>query len=323
MNHPPHGKLPVPTSALLGGVVWGALAAGSLAGRIDLGTIELLLLLAPLVIVPLGLELSARLEIFPQSSSLERYARHAQFLGAPLAAASFWLLPGGAAASLASAWALVCGLLGTCGLLRLFRGGIGSLDAACGTLALIYLPVGGAWFVASRAGFSPLGFQEPIVLLTAIHFHYAGFAAPLIARATSSPLSGSSGAVRRIFRLVAVGVLACPGLLAAGFIIGPRIKLAAALLLAVSQVGLAICVLAALGTVQRWLAKTLLAFSAGSAVFAMVLAGIWAVGEYPLQPFVNLPQMARLHGIANGFGFVLCGLLGWSVVAAASLGDKQ
>jgi hypothetical protein len=74
MNHPRHSNPPVPTSALLGGVVWGALAAGSLAGRIDLGTIELLFLLAPLVIVPLGLELSARLEIFPQSSSLERYA---------------------------------------------------------------------------------------------------------------------------------------------------------------------------------------------------------------------------------------------------------
>lgn len=126
-----------------------------------------------------------------------------------------------------------------------------------------------------------------------------------------------------LFRLASAGVLAGPGLLATGFVIGLRVKLAAALLVAVSQVGLALCVLAALGAVQQRLARVLLAFSAGSVVFAVVLAGIWAVGEYPLQPFVNLPQMARFHGIANAFGFVHCGLLGWSVVADERRREQQ
>jgi len=51
-------------------------------------------------------------------------------------------------------------------------------------MARIDLAVGGAWLVASRLGMRPMGIQEPIVLLTAVHFHYAGFATATIAAAT-------------------------------------------------------------------------------------------------------------------------------------------
>jgi hypothetical protein len=50
-----------------------------------------------------------------------------------------------------------------------------------------------------------------------------------------------------------------------------------------------------------------------SVVFSMVMAALWAIGEYPLQPFVHLAEMARLHGTANAFGFTFCGLFGWIV----------
>jgi hypothetical protein len=43
--------------------------------------------------------------------------------------------------------------------------------------------VGGAWLVASRLGMRPMGIQEPIGLLTAVHFHFAGFATAMIAAA--------------------------------------------------------------------------------------------------------------------------------------------
>jgi hypothetical protein len=53
---------------------------------------------------------------------------------------------------------------------------------------------------------------------------------------------------------------------------------------------------------------------AGSAcvIFGMTLAGIWAVGEYPLHGFVNLEQMARYHGVLNSIGFGLGSLVGWT-----------
>jgi YndJ-like protein len=57
-----------------------------------------------------------------------------------------------------------------------------------------------------------------------------------------------------------------------------------------------------------------LLFGSASVIFGMALAGIWAVGEYPLHGFVNLEQMARYHGVLNSFGFTLCSLVGWTLL---------
>ena len=46
----------------------------------------------------------------------------------------------------------------------------------------------------------------------------------------------------------------------------------------------------------------------------MIFAAVWAVGEYPLQAFVNIRQMAEFHGVLNAVGFVVCGLIGWWLV---------
>ena len=46
--------------------------------------------------------------------------------------------------------------------------------------AFIYLPVGVAWAFADRLGLEPMGFSPTITLLTAVHFHYAGFLLPLL-----------------------------------------------------------------------------------------------------------------------------------------------
>ena len=193
-------------------------------------------------------------------------------------------------------------------------------------VSFLYLPVGCAWLVASRLGLSPMDFQEPIVLLTAVHFHFAGFAAPLLALAAGSAIEKRNAILRRIFKIVAEGVLAGPGLLAAGFVIGPRFKLAMALLVACSETGLSLFFLASIRSMRPRLAQVLVTFSAFSALFAMLLAGVWAIGEFPLQPFVHLDEMARFHGTANAFGFVLCGLLGWTLAARPTLplkGDLQ
>ena len=42
----------------------------------------------------------------------------------------------------------------------------------------LYLPVGGVWALFDQTNFQPLGFSGLIVLLTGVHFHYAGFALP-------------------------------------------------------------------------------------------------------------------------------------------------
>jgi len=312
-------------NAFTGAIVWCSLLIASLTGAIDLIWIELLFLYAPLVIVPLGLHLTGLAETGFVASLPERVAEKVHIFAALAVVASFFSVPGIIAAILACAWIVLCGLLALGGLMRTLQGGLLSLDTACPTVAFLYSLIGAAWFVASRLGLNPLGFQEPIVLLTAVHFHFAGFAASLLARSANRTLVRSSATpvAAALLRIVILGVLIGPALLAAGFVAGPRVKLAGALIVALSEVGLATLFVVALKHIARFAAQFLLTLSAASVAFSMALAAVWAIGEYPLQQFVNLDQMERYHGTANAFGFTLCGLLGWTLAARPSQTEVQ
>jgi len=106
-------------------------------------------------------------------------------------------------------------------------------------------------------------------------------------------------------------VVVGPALLGLAFLVGPKLKLAAVVLIVVGQFGLATgMVRVALGTANP-VGRALLILSSGSIVAGMVLAATWALGEYPLQPFVDLGRMERYHGALNAVGFGICGLIGW------------
>ena len=301
-------------NAIIGGILWVALTVGSVLGLLRLGIIEVLFLLAPLIVVPLGLELSERLGHDDENQVGANFPCWIHLPAALCVVASFWFPQGTGAAILALPWCSFGCFLGFCGLVRVV-GGFKRLKSICGIVSFVYLPIGCAWLVASRIGLSPLGFQEPIVLLTAVHFHFAGFAAPLLTAATAAKLETTSVPTQQLFKVVAAGVLVGPGMLAAGFVTGPHLKLAGALLLVISEIGLALFFLLAMRKMRPLLAQALVALSAASVLLAMVFAGIWAVGEFPLQPFVHLSEMARFHGTANALGFTTCGLLGWTISA--------
>jgi len=311
-------------NAIAGAVIWCGLWIVTQVGEIYLTWIELLFLFAPLVIVPLGLHLTDQIEGGAAASLPERLARTIHAPAALLVMISFLFAPGIIAAALASAWVVFCGLLALGGLLRTLRGAFGRLDLLCPAVAFLYSLVGAAWLVASRLGLNPMGFQEPIVLLTAIHFHFAGFAAALLARSTGRTLveAPKNSVATALFRIIACGVLVGPGMLSLGFVVGPRVKLAAALILALSEVGLAISFVFALKFVSRFSAQLFLTIAAASIAFSMALAAVWAIGEYPLQQFVNLDQMERFHGTANALGFTLCGLLGWVFASPGAIPDQ-
>ena len=307
-------------NAVVGGALWTVLLLASSSQIARLSTIEMLFLLAPLVIVPLGLELCAQFLPSPEIMSSVRIAKFSQLPAALCAMVSFSLRPGLLAALFAAPWLLFgCGM-GIAALWNVFRGRIKTLASACANVSFLYLPVGCAWLVASRLGLTPLNFQEPIVLLTAVHFHFAGFAAPLLTLAAGSRVAGRGHIARTVFKLVTVGILAGPGLLATGFVVGPRTKLLAALVITCSESGLSLFFLSLIRDVRPRVAQALIAISALSVLFAMGLASLWAVGEFPLQPFVHLDGMARLHGVSNALGFSLCGLIGWS---RADLGARD
>lgn len=310
-------------NAVAGGALWCGLLAAALANFAYLTWLDLLFLFAPLVVVPLGLHLISQASAAFPAPPPERWARMLSGPAALAATASFFFERGVVAGALATVWLVFCMLLALSGLWRIVIREFAQPGRIYFAVASLYICVGGSWLVASRLGLNPVGFQEPIVLLTAVHFHYAGFAAPLLARSTVRGLRVKNVLGAILLRAVTVGVLAGPGTLACGFLLGPRVKLLAAFIVAASEVGLGVAFCFALPSILSGSARLMLLLAASSVLFSMILVAIWAIGEYPLQPFVHLQQMERLHGSANAFGFVLCGMLGWILAAQRESVDRE
>jgi len=62
----------------------------------------------------------------------------------------------------------------------------------------------------------------------------------------------------------------------------------------------------------------MLAVSVASLVAAMVFAGIYALGKYNGRDWLDIPEMAAVHGVINALGFSLCGLGGWNLEGTAA-----
>jgi hypothetical protein len=277
-----------------------------------LSIFDLLFLLAPWVAVPLALSLIPT----TQASGLSRVCglalRWSLFPGVALATVSFFLRGTRAAGALVCVWLIVGLALAFDGLERLVRTRLASFQEFCFAIGEGYALVGALWLLASRLGLQPVGFREPIVLLTAVHFHYAGLMAAILAGLAASEI----GAPR--YPLALRAALTCavlgPGLLGLAFLVGPKLKLAAVGAMVIGECGLALATFRVGWSAPRRAGGRLLLAGSACVIFGMALAGIWAIGEYPLHAFVNLEQMARYHGVLNSVGFGLCSLVGWNLL---------
>jgi hypothetical protein len=308
-------------SAALGGLAWLLLFGVALPGDLMVATIARLLLLAVLVVTPLALPLATP----PAGATYAALTYRAALILQPFAAALVvvaYLMPAGLpAALLASGWLLLTGLAALTGLLRLLSRRNAHADELCIDAGLLYLPVGAVWMLFNRLGFGPLGFGETIVILTAVHFHYAGFAAPILTGLAGRRIARVRPALWPLFRLVAAGVIAGIAMVAAGITLArftPAIEVAAAVLFAASMLALAALVLLVVVPAMRDRpAQMLLAVSAASLLVTMLLAGGYALGRFASVPLIDIPRMVQFHGWLNALGFVLCGLLAWTLA-----GDK-
>lgn len=299
-------------SAFFGALVWLLLQMVWLADSYETDLIERILLLGVLVIVPLGLPL------VPLSSRLAPTAYWLavvlQPLGAAAVIASTFVPRGFVAALLASVWLIVTIAIAFLGLWRLRQNELRSTEEVSIDAALLYLPVGAVWLVMSRLGIQPLGFGDTIVLLTAVHFHYAGFAAPLLAGLAGRRLS-TSQTLQSTFRFAVIGIIAGTPLVAAGLTFSPLVGLVGSLVISIGLILLAILVsFSILPSLRSSIAQVFLLISSLSSVPAMLLATVYAYSLATNTLIVDIPQMAMTHGVLNAFGFALCGLLGWSIL---------
>ena len=242
-----------------------------------------------------------------------------QPVAAVLVVTSFFVPTGVLAGLLVSGWLLFTGLVALFGLVRLLPRGMVRADEACIDAGLLYLPVGAVWLLLYRFGAHPLGFVDTIVLLTAVHFHYAGFAAPILAGFAGRKLAEIKPATQHVFRLVAMGLILGTPLTALGITFSPLLELAAALMLITSLLVLSfLSLFVIVPHITHRTAQSLLIISALSFVVAMLFAGAYAVGQFKEVLLVSIPGMVHAHGWLNALGSVCCGLLAWTILKPKS-----
>lgn len=268
------------------------------------------MLFAVLVLVPLATRLAAR----PDREGIHPRAwRLAAWLQLPAAAGAVAavLAPPGSVAAVAGAslWLIQTLLLAGFGFTRLAWHGMLCVEELVITAGCLQLPVGAYWLLAHAAGWS-LGFDSLIVLLTAVHFHFAGFLAPVIAGLVGRLVPWSSGWPRKFYRCGALTIAATPPAIGAGIAASPVLEVASALLLVVGFGSFAVALLGFVVPRLNGPLPQLGLGAAGTVLFAtMSLAAWYALGEFGWVPPAALDVMARAHGWLNAYGFATIGLL--------------
>jgi hypothetical protein len=300
-------------NAFIGGFVWVLLFLVSVGDSPETGLIQRIFILGVLVIVPLGLSLvPAGLPL-----DLDDWFYRSALLVQPFAAAcvvvSFLFEPGRVSGALALPWWLLTILIAIFGFSRLRHPALRTTAEISVSAGLVYLPIAGFWLVVSRLGIQLLGFGDTIILLTSVHFTFAAYSAPILAGLTGRRLI-QLGKSDTVFQFVPFGIILGMPMVAAGITFSPLAALIGAVVLSLSLVLLAIFVIGwVLPRVSSVAARLLLSLSSFSSAAAMVLACVYAYSIVTRTLLIDIPQMAMTHGLINAFGFVLCGMLAWTI----------
>lgn len=177
--------------------------------------------------------------------------------------------------------------------------------------AFIFPAIGAAWLVAHRANWTPGNFDPLIVLLTAAHFHHAGFTLPLMAGLNAKARPGCWTRFSCVSILLGVPLVAI-GITCTHF----------GVLSFVEPFGVTILVIGALGVAVSQIQRGLEKESGGLVRLGFVVSGVsllvamllaMSFGLRYILPGLSLtmPQMWAIHGTLNAFGFGLCGILAW------------
>lgn len=280
--------------------VWAALASPSWTASI--------LVFAAFVIVPLGLQLASHAESGPLSRALPRLAWLAPVL-ALSPALSYSIDPGTLAAVAAIPWLCLTLIIALLGAGRLLSRRAVADPLVAVDFGLMFLLVGGVWMVISRAGWTPMGFSAAIVELTAVHFHYAGFALPVVAGLVASRREASV--------VVPVAVILGIPLTALGISFGGGwLEWSTATFMALAGMATATMLLGQAGRTSG-LARWLLG-AAGTCLLAGMFFSLgWAWSMRFGWKFLAIDEMAATHGSLNALGFGLLALIGLTLSTPA------
>jgi hypothetical protein len=291
---------------IAGAVIWLIVLIGLRPSLMEPLWAVILLLLAALLLVPLAL-------LLIESTDIAKMVTFLQFPAAVSLTAAFLLPDGWPASLLALPWLAVTAVLALAGLRRLQKRGLKPWAALAVDAGLIYLPVGAIWALLARMGVRPLGFSDDIVMLTAVHFHYAGFLLPVLCGLAAERKAGrtATAAVLGVVigvPLTAVGITLSQVGVGAGVETGSAwITAAAGLLTAGLYVRLAA------DARYKTAGRVLWTVTAVSLTTGMFLAALYGSRQLLPLEWLTIPWMRALHGTVNSLGFALSALLAWKI----------
>lgn len=246
----------------------------------------------------------------PELLPLHRRIRPFLLPSALLAAAALFQPVGWTAVLLTAPWLLVVVGMSFGGLWQLLKTKI-SLEKAVLAAGLAYLIIGGAAALAERGGWTVFDFGADLIRLTALHFHFAGFAFTVLMALGARFLPfwwsrAAAGAVALGVPLTAVGITATQ------LQIGPGLETFAAVWMALS--GLAGALVWVVSGVRQ---RNGCLLSGGAVLsLAMLLALGYALRVVMPDFALSLNQMRAVHGSLNGFVAVPLAVLGfWQMKA--------
>jgi hypothetical protein len=175
----------------------------------------------------------------------------------------------------------------------------------------LYLVISAVWLVMFQADVRPMDLPEEIIELTAVHFLFAGFAAPIMAAQAARWLRALPGRWDRLAAYAGMVVVLAMVLVAAGITGSALLEMEGSVLMA-----FALIAIAAGTTLIAWrlpvLPRALLIISSAAVWISMVLAVQYAIGQYLVIGGLSVRDMARTHGVLNVV-FTVFGLAGWKL----------
>jgi hypothetical protein len=276
----------------------------------------LVLMVASGIAVPLGLGVA----LAPVPGKPAPFAHHLIRFAAPVGAAGGilgWLDAPGTPRAIAGAvaHALPCLVAGLLALERIWpmlrRRALDPLPELAIDVGLLFLPAAAIWLLASRAAMPLAGFQEPVVTFTAAHFHFAGFAAPIVLGGVGRLL----GATTRLYRVATVAVCAGVPLTAIGIATNHTIEQISAVTVASGMLCASIVlVFFASRRASSTLGAALVVLSGASLLLTMALAATFALTSSAgrgssLQGAVTVQTMIDFHGAMNAIAFACSALV--------------
>ncbi|WP_052807187.1 YndJ family protein [Risungbinella massiliensis] len=199
------------------------------------------------------------------------------------------------------------------GFTRFLNRGFAHLEECSIDIGLMYLWIGGAWFLAHEANIDT-GFSPIIRWLTGIHFHHSAFLLPIFVGFLGR-LSKST-----LYKVTCSIILISPIIVALGITFSRWLELISVILYIIGIYGLIF--LSWKAPIHHVVAKVLIRFSFAALGVTILFSFLYALGNVWREFTITIDFMLRFHGLLNGFVFAFIGLIGWSLFTPLSKMDR-